>query len=81
MSIIPDTIDVPQRIRDMADQCAGARVTYEGNIIRCARHRTFAENLTAALAALEHVTGVNFDDIPVDMSVEMYRSYGYATEV
>lgn len=65
----------------VAESSYGARVKYQGNVLLCSQHRTFAENLRTCLEALEHLTGIpvaieeGIDLLDLDgLTIEAYRS-------
>lgn len=67
-------ITISPELRTLADSRRAARVKYQGNVLYCAQHRTFGENLAACMAALVFLTGEPEDAMSDQLIVEAYRS-------
>ena len=55
------------------------RITYQGNVLRCARHKTTKENYRTAIDALNLLLGYPLTDEEFEENngkVEVFRSYG-----
>lgn len=54
----------------------GCRLTYQGNVLYCSRHRTFEENRKTVIEAMEVLVGfkISLEELAENGKIEEYRS-------